>query len=89
MSNWKLPVAFPVQIGTEFFENVMVLWLLPGVIIIKLRPKVQRGLSRCLSMIHMLNTELTIPNCTHSKGRRQNSSVASGDILQRMTNAGW
>ena len=24
-----------------------------------------------------------------SKGRRQNSSVASGDFLQRMTNVGW
>ena len=23
------------------------------------------------------------------KGRRQNSSVASGDFLQRMTNLGW
>ena len=24
-----------------------------------------------------------------SKGRHQNSSVASGDFLQRMTNVGW
>ena len=24
-----------------------------------------------------------------SKGRRQNSSVACGDFLQRMTNVGW
>ena len=26
---------------------------------------------------------------TFDKGRRQNSSVASGDFLQRMTNVGW
>ena len=28
-------------------------------------------------------------NYTVGEGRRQNSSAASGDFLQRMTNVGW